>query len=204
MASVDEAPALPVLQLGSYDGWKPGDFNAPYSMILQGYFQYLPAIEPVLPTIRQDLIQYLAPHREAMRAKYGIQHPQSFAFLHVRRGDYLKHPELHWTMELSYYRNAIVAVNAKRWLLLSDDVAWCREQELFTDFPMMQIADEPDELNGLALMSLCHGGAVIANSTYSWWGAMLGAEPAGSSVVYPSLWFSTEKPDLFPSHWIRL
>jgi hypothetical protein len=69
---------------------------------------------------------------------------------------------------------------------------------------MIEIADEPDELNGLALMSLCRGGAIIGNSTYSWWGAMLGAEPAGAQIIYPTLWFSDAKPALFPSHWTRL
>jgi hypothetical protein len=108
-------------------------------------------------------------------------------------------------MGTEYYRRGLTKIDAKlRWIVISDDVAWCREQELFTEFPAIEIVDEPDELNGLALMSLCCGGAIIANSTFSWWGAMLGAEPAGAMVVYPSLWFSHAKPDLFPSRWTRL
>jgi hypothetical protein len=66
------------------------------------------------------------------------------------------------------------------------------------------IVDEPDELDGLALMSLCHGGAIIANSTFSWWGAMLGAYPAKATVVYPSKWLQGNKPDLFPPQWARI
>jgi hypothetical protein len=87
--------------------------------------------------------------------------------------------------------------------VVSDDVSWCREQEVFRA-SNIEILDEPDELSGLALMSLCHGGAILANSTYSWWGAMLGAEMAGAPIFYPSKWFSDDTPQLFPSHWIRL
>jgi hypothetical protein len=108
-------------------------------------------------------------------------------------------------MDAPYYTEALrQAPTTLRWLVLSDDVLWCKGQKLFTESPNIQIADEPDELNGLALMSLCHGGAILGNSTYSWWGAMLGAEPAGATVIYPSRWYSAEKPVLFPGHWIRV
>jgi hypothetical protein len=204
--SVDAAPqGAHIIQLDPFPPWKPEDYKA-YNIVLQGYFQYLPAIESVLPLLRQDLLSLLAPNRDAMRAKYAIGEVSSVGFLHVRRGDYLKAPpNLHWIMDTEYYRKALMNVPTNlRWFVLSDDLAWCKEQELFTDFRSIQIVDEPDELDGLALMSLCHGGAVLANSTYSWWGAMLGAELAAAPVVYPSMWFSDAKPELFPSRWIRL
>ena len=204
--SFDAAPeGIPIIPLDSFSPWKPEHYQFD-NIVLQGYFQYLPAIEPVLPFLRQDLLSFLAPNRDAMRAKYGIQNLSSFAFLHVRRGDYLTAPpDLHWIMGPHYYMNALKKFKPQlRWFVISDDIEWCREQELFTEFPQIQIADEPDELDGLALISLCHGGAVLANSTYSWWGAMLGPELAASPVVYPSMWFADAKPNLFPSRWIRL
>ena len=206
LGSVDQAPAIPILQLDSFSVWKPEDYLALSNCILQGYFQYLPAIQGVLPPLREDILQMLRPHREAMRAKYGITDSSSVGFIHVRRGDYLTAPpNLHWIMDTEYYRKGLIKVAKQiRWIVLSDDVAWCREQEIFTDFSTIQIADEPDELDGLALMSLCCGGAIIANSTYSWWGAMLGAEHAGAQVVYPSKWFSRSIPQLFPNGWARL
>ena len=206
VASVEAGPAgTHVLCLQSFSPWKPEDYRREGDLILQGYFQYLPAIESVLPVVREDLLTQLALHRDAMRAKYAIDTPSSFGFLHVRRGDYLKVPHLHWIMDADYYTEALQHAPATlRWLVLSDDVLWCKGQKLFTESPNIQIADEPDELNGLALMSLCHGGAIIGNSTYSWWGAMLGAEPAGATVVFPFRWFSAEKPALFPGRWIRV
>jgi len=204
--SVDSIPrGSPIICLESFPAWKPEDYQLD-NVVLQGYFQYLPAIEAVLPSLREDLLSFLAPNRDAMRAKYGILNLSSFGFLHVRRGDYLTAPpNLHWIMGQEYYRDALQKFNPKlRWIVLSDDVTWCKGQELFTGSPQIQIVNEPDELDGLALMSLCHGGAILGNSTYSWWGAMLGAELAASPVVYPSKWFSHEKPELFPSRWIRL
>lgn len=202
--SVEASPPVRLVQLEPFGSWGPQTYHD--NVILQGYFQYLPAIEPVLPQLRQDLLRFLAPHQGVLRAKYAITDLSSVGFIHVRRGDYLTAPpNLHWIMGTEYYRRGLTKIDAKlRWIVISDDVAWCREQELFTEFPAIEIVDEPDELNGLALMSLCCGGAIIANSTFSWWGAMLGAEPAGAMVVYPSLWFSHAKPDLFPSRWTRL
>jgi len=202
--SVDESPPLYLVQLEPFGAWGPQSYYD--NLVLQGYFQFLPAIEPVLPQLRQDLLRFFAPYQLTLRPKYRITDPSSVGFIHVRRGDYLTAPpDLHWIMDTEYYRKALIKINANlRWIVISDDVAWCREQELFTNISTIEIADEPDELNGLALMSMCCGGAIIGNSTYSWWGAMLGAEPAGAQVVYPSLWFSYAKPDLFPSRWTRL
>ena len=206
LSSADAPPGIPLLELDPFNVWKPEDYVRPYDRILQGYFQYLPAIQSVLPQLREDILKTLRPHRDAMRIKYGLHDLSSVGFLHVRRGDYLTAPpNFHWIMGTEYYRNAMIKYEQKlKWILLSDDVAWCREQEFFTEFHTIEIVDEPDELYGLALMSLCHGGAIIGNSTYSWWGAMLGAEPAEATVVYPSRWLAYEKPSLFPSRWIRL
>lgn len=205
LLSVDESPSnVPIRPLQPFDAWKPEDWARVNDTVLQGYFQYLPAIEGVLPHLRQDLLTFLGPYREALRAKYSIQNPSSRGFIHVRRGDYLTAPpNLHWIMSPEYYMRALQNVDPKiQWYVLSDDIAWCKKQDIFTEYPMIEIVDEPDELNGLALMSLCHGGAILGNSTYSWWGAMLGAEEAAAPVVYPPKWFSYANPELFPSRWI--
>jgi hypothetical protein len=205
VASVDTRPNAPLLQLQPFVAWKSEDYSRAEDLVIQGYFQYLPAIESVIPQIRQDILSFLVPYREEIRSTYKIENLSSVGFIHVRRGDYLTAPpNLHWIMESHYYTRAVKEFDPTlKWYVLSDDISWCKQQE-FTEFPMIEIVDEPDELHGLALMSLCHGGAILANSTYSWWGAMLGAEPAGATVIYPSKWFSYEKPELFPSRWIRL
>jgi len=175
-------------------------FKFPGDAAIKGYFQYLPPIESAIPVIRNDLINLLSPYRDSLRKKYSFTDPTHLGFMHVRRGDYLKHP---WCVQTEeYYSLAIPHIPAvSRWIVLSDDIEWCRAQPLFA---LCEIVDEPDELVGLALMSLCHGGAIIANSTYSWWGAMLGAHNSGTPVVYPSKWLQDASPNLFPRKWIRI
>lgn len=167
-------------------------------MTVKGYFQYLPAIDSVLPALLNDLTNYLRPHRESLRKKYRLRDLSQIGFVHVRRGDYLTAPAGFSNLDYkTYYRNAINTLGKSRWLVLSDDMAWCKE-----NLPSLEIIDEPDELVGLALMSLCHGGAIIANSTYSWWGAMLG--PRQTTVVYPKVWLQNTVPLIFPNHWLPL
>ena len=187
----------------AYDEWDPSHYNINASIAVEGYFQYLPTILPIIPMIRSDLINYIQTRRETLREKYRIRNLHTAGFIHVRRGDYLTAPPgYHWIQGEEYYVPALSKISSvTNWFVLSDDTAWCKLQPMFSTF---EVVEEPDELDGLALMSLCHGGAIIANSTYSWWGAMLGASPAGAPVVYPSKWCQHHKPDLFPSEWIRI
>lgn len=188
--------------LESFTPWCPEQFLFNESIAIRGYFQYLPAIESIIPILRKDLIEFLTLDREFLRKKYALNNLLEVAFIHVRRGDYLNTaPELHWTQPPEYYEEALKHIPNLRCFVLSDDVEWCKSQPVFGS---CEIVDESDELRALALMSLCHGGAILANSTFSWWGAILGAEPALSPVIYPSKWFDQKNPTLFPSRWIRI
>lgn len=205
VTSVDDLPRqIKTHVLYAYAEWDPEAFDdCPYDLLLRGCYQHLPVIRPVLPSLLQDLTAFLGPYRDFLRAKYGLTDLSSVGFLHVRRGDYLTvaNGSIHYVQGPDYYREGMKAFGKRRWFVLSNDLEWCRGEPTFSD---CTIADEPDELYGLALMSLCHGGAIIANSTYSWWGAMLGANAAGATVVYPSRWTANQDPQLFPSDWLRL
>jgi hypothetical protein len=201
---VDAIPKIRTHVLDAYADWDPESFDGcTYDIHLMGCFQHLPSFTPVLRAVCQDLIEFLAPYREQMRAKYGLNDLSSVGFIHVRRGDYVTicDGNLHFVQTPEYYKEALSHIPGKRWIVLSNDTAWCGEQSIFSE---CTIAEEPDELCGLALMSLCQGAAIIGNSTYSWWGAMMGAEAAGSPVVYPSRWTAGQNPDLCPSRWIRI
>ena len=196
-------------QSGAYDKWSPSDFAGYPSIALKGYYQYLPAIESQISLIRADFFQCLSQIRNTLRQKYHLQNPRQTCFIHVRRGDYLnqKSDQL-CVQDMKYYLPALHAIKQRtsgprRWMVVSDDIAWCRMQPLLSVSPF-EIADEPDEFHGLMLMSMCEGGAIIANSTFSWWGAMLGCGSQGVPVVYPSKWFADLPPDLFPMNWIRV
>jgi len=121
--------------------------------------------------------------------------------LHVRRGDYLNNTQYHTNlMETEYYTKAIEFLNADSVLVFSDDPMWAREA-----FPSYTIVEEEDYLE-LYLMSLCNDN-IIANSSFSWWGAWLNKNP-DKRVVAPIEWFGPDHhfttKDLIPSTWTRL
>lgn len=196
----------PIIQYDAFEKWEPSSSRNRKHISLQGYFQYLPAIQDEVSVISNDLLECLSDIRNNLSKKYFIEDTKNTAFLHVRRNDYLNHPSVHWTQDEDYYTRGVDIVNngkTLRWFVLSDDIAWCKQQP-WLNRESFEIVDEPDEVHGLMLMSLSRGGAVIANSSYSWWGAMLGSAKVNSSVVYPLKWFKNVKPDIFLQGWVGL
>lgn len=195
-------------QGSAYDAWNPDQYAGYPCIALKGFFQYLPAIESQVSLIRSDLFERLSHIRNALKQKYELN-PKQTCFIHVRRGDYLKKPAgSHWIQGESYYLLALCAMmrqlsGPRRWIVVSDDIAWCKAQPWLNISPF-EIVDEPEELAGLMLMSMCEGGAIIGNSSFSWWGAMLGCASQGAPVVYPSKWYKDDRPQLFPSNWIQV
>ena len=69
-----------------------------------------------------------------------------------------------------------------RYLVFSDDIPWCREHFRGQQF---EFSEGRDEIEDLLLMSSCRG-AIISNSSFSWWGAWLAGH---NKVICPSRWF---------------
>lgn len=183
-----------------FDAWAPEDISG--NVLLHGYFQYYPVLEPHELLIRQMYLNGLSHLVE----KYLPS--QTFVGIHVRRGDYLKYPHCEFmpTPGTSYYENGLEYFdrNEKTFLIFSDDLEWCKQQKVFQDLPNKLFIDEPDECKTLAIMTMCHGGFVCANSTFSWWGAFLGAYGERQPVIAPLQWFKGEQIQLFPKGWILL
>jgi len=134
--------------------------------------------------------------------------------LHVRRGDYLSSRALsvHGTCTLDYYKRALDQLSRRvgslEVFVFSDDIQWTKQNLCFpylmnfVEHTTNKTADED-----MHLMSLCHHN-VIANSTFSWWGAWLNTNP-GKEVIAPLNWYADNKlnamtTDLIPSTWERL
>lgn len=105
--------------------------------------------------------------------------------LHVRRGDYLNLQKHHPPCSKEYYREAMNVFDKEScFLIFSDDVPWCMENFSGEQFKIFQ----NNHAYSLCMMSLCDG-HIIANSSYSWWGAWLGSV---ENVVAPKKWFGEE------------
>lgn len=130
--------------------------------------------------------------------------------VHVRRGDYLHQVNLSsfGLCPVSYYQRAIRYIRDKhpdvRFFFFSDDMEWVTAH-LQTDNAVYvrQAEGEPDYID-LYLMTRCRG-HIIANSTFSFWGARLSSLQGIN--VYPRRWYSHpqwQAPDIFPDDWVSM
>lgn len=187
-------------------GFDPWIVNRQLSgnVLLHGYFQYYPPLESHEELIRNFYLDGLAPYKDnliANRNRVGI---------HVRRGDYLKPPfnDVHKTQDGLYYKKALSLFNPgyiDEYWIFSDDIEWCKQQDVFQELSNCRFIDEPHELRSLARMTLCQGGFICAASTFSWWGAFLGAYGQRSPCIVPIPWIKGHDTNfLFPREWIQI
>lgn len=123
-----------------------------------------------------------------------IQTHRDLGFIHVRRGDYTTVSDCHPPVTVEYIKAAVEISKAKKFVVLSDDLRWCKDNLSFLD-PIYSPFSEMDIGYDFALMTQCTS-AIIANSSFSWWGAWLGKE---KDVVAPKKWFGND-PNV-PKKW---
>lgn len=184
---------------------------------LFGYFQS----ERYFGEIADDLRRYFQPREPLGRAAQdiadaiaGAEMPVS---IHIRRGDYVTSAEtarVHGTLGFDYYRKALDLVQheAGRKITLfvfSDDAEAAADLLRFYSGKIIEVRGDPERpWDDMALMARCRH-HVIANSSFSWWGAWL--NPSSSKIVIaPRAWFSQEGMrmhnicDLHPPTWMLL
>jgi hypothetical protein len=139
--------------------------------------------------------------------KYGIDISSiNSCSIHIRRGDYLKYPNIHPTQNMNYYMKSIKQMPKDSvFFIFSDDINWCRQN--FPDIPEKFIfVDGFKDYEDLLIMSLCKNN-VICNSTFSWWAAYFN-ENIDKLVIAPKVWFGSGSEncnniqDLYCKNWI--
>lgn len=131
--------------------------------------------------------------------------------IHVRRGDYVDIP--FYAVDLPTYHRAAMSRAAQRgpctFLVFSDDIAWCRAQPMLAA-PRVRFVEAArlgavEAINEMALFAACDH-HIIANSTFSWWAAWLGAGP-DKTVIMPRQWLThvdTDASGLAVPGWVQL
>jgi len=130
--------------------------------------------------------------------------------IHIRRGDYINNNQtnsVHGICSLEYYKKAIDVFDDNddsiSYYVFSDDIKWCKENLGFMK-KCFFVDDTTDPVDDLMLMGLCEGN-IIANSTFSWWGAWLGC--SSGRTVAPINWFASKDKNangIYPKSWITL
>jgi hypothetical protein len=177
---------------------------------LEGYWQDESLILSIREILRTEL-QPRVPLDSVDAAVLSEINSSESVSIHVRRGDYVSLPSAakhHGTCSTAYYERAFRSLASRvhklRLFLFSDDLEWAMKN-LPSSWPISPVGHgrEDRAVRDLRLMSSCRH-HIIANSTFSWWGAWLGERP-GSNVIAPSRWFAAEQVQtrIVPSRWIR-
>lgn len=189
----------------------PGINDLPKDCYLSGYWQSEKYFSDFAAQIRADFSFRQSPAGQNAELASQIIGANSVS-LHVRRGDYASNPKTtahHGLCSLDYYRSAISYVAGRmkqpHFFIFSDDIEWVK-RNLVVNYPCVYVQHNSgaDSYNDMRLMSMCNH-HIIANSSFSWWGAWLNPS-AEKIVVGPKNWFAnqTDTKDLFPSGWVEL
>lgn len=195
-----------------YFHYWPGIREVPAKAYLDGYWQSEKYFADATAVLRDDFA-FRQPMSE-VNAAWAERIARCMAIsLHVRRGDYVSDPKTRGILgpcSLDYYRSAVCYVAERvatpKFFVFSDDIAWARDH-LDIDFPCHYIDHNrgAESYNDMRLMSLCRH-HILANSSFSWWGAWLNPS-AGKIVVAPKRWFAGGErrvDDLIPQAWVTL
>lgn len=208
-----------------YFRYDPKVFGFQGDRYLEGYWQSEKYFSPLADSVRQEFEFVADPGPknrqilEATERAHGqeISGRHTLVSVHVRRGDSLGLANTR-VCTGAYYANAFALVRERLaqplFLVFSDDVSWCRENLGLNDDEVIYVDWNrgADSWRDLWLMSRCES-HIIANSSFSWWGAWLDPNPH-KLVVAPEQW-SLRKPsrpgyyrydfrDVVPEGWVKV
>jgi len=183
------------------------------SAYLSGYWQSEKYFAAHADIIRQDFSLREAIASERQRTLSKIREVGAAVSVHVRRGDYVTNASanaVHGTCEPGWYGVAMqkMAERVARptFFIFSDDIQWARDN-LPKNECMVFVEPQADGRDGedMHLMASCHS-HIIANSTFSWWGAWLNPR-RDKQVLAPARWFRSaahDDRDLISPSWKRI
>lgn len=174
-----------------------------------GYWQSSKYFESVAGSIRQNFSFSSIDPRNVDYSNH-LNAVNSIS-LHVRRGDYLS-DHLHQAgCTEEYYRNAIDrmrnGIDHPIFIVFSDDIHWCKQMfgEKGNDFEYVDWNTGTKSYQDMFLMTRCKHN-IIANSSFSWWGAWLNTNRE-KIVIAPKRWLNSKRipyEDVIPKEWVSL
>jgi len=157
-------------------------------------------------TLKKPLCSKAQAYKEAILSK-------NTASLHVRRGDYANNKSInnfHGVCSLEYYQKAVKYITYSFpeicFYIFSDDLDWAKTNFNFIKNKIfVESNGDIPNYEEMHLMSLCKHN-IIANSSFSWWGAWLNKNDE-KIVIAPEKWFNDtlyDTTDIAPKGWVRL
>jgi len=190
-------------RIGKYE---PGLLDLKTDCNFIGYWQYPMYFEHLIPQLRMEFTLKDTYITEEYAEFYQRITRSKSVSLHVRRGDYLKHPPGHYTsLPAAYYFDAISIAPKGNLYIFSDDLEWCKKifKKEYFDRELFFVYME--DYLCLDLMRRCSHN-IITNSTFSYWAALLNDNP--DKVVICPRNYLDDPPEVseirYPRDWIRI
>ena len=187
--------------------------SLPNKTYLKGYWQSEKYFENNQKNIFKDL-QIITPQsKKNIKILENISKTNSVS-LHIRRGDYVTNSAYnmkHGTCSLDYYKKSVDYLSKslnKNFTIFafSDDPEWVfKNLKLPMDIQFIEHNSSKKNYEDLRLMSQCNHN-IIANSSFSWWGAWLNKSPK-RTIISPKEWYidkNIKNIDIIPNNWIKI
>lgn len=191
-------------------------WQAPRHCMLVGFWHSEEYFKDIECSLRREFTLRAAISEDSAKVADQIRNVNS-VFVHIRRGDYVSDAGINRDFgicSIEYYQSAVEYIKRQvmrpHFFVFSDEPEWARDN-LKLSAPVT-VVDHNRPGDGLApgrehedlwLMSLCQH-AIIANSSFSWWGAWLNAA-TDRIVIAPRNWFRTlASTDYVPARWIKM
>jgi len=170
--------------------------NCPDNIDLYGYFQSYRYFDFIRDEILED---FTFKHTDSF-----VIPEEDYTVIHARRGDYVNQPQNYNPLGKDYYNQAKEIIGDSRFIVISDDIEWCKQQEFFNN---CEFYSSQNNIEDLYVMSKAKNN-IIANSSFSWWGAYLNKN-SNKIVVSPEKWYNNnysylDIKDLRPKEWILI
>ncbi len=188
--------------------YEPELRNRKGNVYYSGYFQSEGYFKDFRPEIIKDFsLKYPITDDKNLEFLQKIRTTNSVS-MHIRRGDYVKLSHIYGLCSPSYYQKAAEYIQSRvsnpHFYIFSDDMAWVKENlKIKAPCDYVDINTAETAYLDMELMRNCRHN-IIANSSFSWWGAWLNANPQ-KIVICPDAWYAdNRKTDIVPPQWIRL
>lgn len=182
---------------------KMDDVNKYYEGVFEAGQYYIPYRNELMKVFRHPV------PNDKNKEIIGRLEQENSIGIHVRRGDYIYEPAFNGICDFDYYKRSIqFFLNKEKtcsFYIFSNDIKWCKENlvPLLKGNSMTFVTHNTGKKScwDMFLMTHCKG-LIIANSSFSWWGAFL--NPKGI-IVAPKTWVNRDcKIDIWLDDWIKV